>query len=101
MFGLLTHVYGMVAGFLPPRSSLQKLAEQGGLERGLVLGLLIFFAGIGLGVWALLRWRGAHFGLLVYPDILRIVIPSAVSIIVGLQIILGAFFLSVLLIKHK
>ena len=52
-------------------------------------------------MWALLRGRGAHFGLLIYPDILRIVIPSAVSIIVGLQVVLGAFFLSVLLIKHK
>jgi glycosyltransferase involved in cell wall biosynthesis len=101
VFGLLTRVYGMVAGFLPPRPSLQKLAEQGALERGLVAGLLMFFAGIGLGVWALLRWKTAHFGLLVYPDILRIVIPSAVAIIVGLQIVLGAFFLSVLLIKHK
>ena len=28
-------------------------------------------------------------------------IPSAVAIIVGFQIVLGAFFLSVLLIKHK
>jgi hypothetical protein len=101
VFGLLTRVYGMVAGFLPPRPSLQKLAEEGALERGLVVGLLLFFGGIGLGVWSLLRWKGASFGLLVYPDILRIVIPSAVAIIVGLQIVLGAFFLSVLLIKHK
>ena len=44
MFGLLTRVYGMVAGFLPPRPSLQKLAEQGALERGLVVGLLVFLA---------------------------------------------------------
>jgi glycosyltransferase involved in cell wall biosynthesis len=101
VFGLLTRVYGMVGGFLPPRPSLQKLAEQGALERGLVAGLLVFVAGIALGIFALLRWKGAHFGLLVYPDILRIVIPSAVAIIVGLQIVLGAFFLSVLLIKHK
>jgi len=101
VFGLLTRVYGMVGGFLPPRPSLQKIAEEGMLERGLVAGLLVFLAGIGLGVWSVLRWKGAHFGLLVYPDILRIVIPSAVAIIVGLQMVLGAFFLSVLLIKHK
>jgi glycosyltransferase involved in cell wall biosynthesis len=101
VFGLLTRVYGMVGGFLPPRPSLQKIAEQGLLERGLVAGLLVFLAGIGLGIWSVLRWRGAHFGLLVYPDILRIVIPSAVAIIVGMQTMLGAFFLSVLLIKHK
>ncbi len=101
VFGLLTRVYGMVAGFLPPRPSLQKLAEQGALERGLIGGLLVFLGGIALSVWSVLRWKSAHFGLLVYPDILRIVIPSAVAIIVGLQIVLAAFFLSVLLIKHK
>ena len=101
VFGLLTRVYGMVGGFLPPRPSLQKLAEQGALERGLVVGLLLLLGGIALGVWSVLRWKGAHFGLLVYPDILRLVIPSAVAIIVGFQIMLGAFFLSVLTIKHK
>jgi glycosyltransferase involved in cell wall biosynthesis len=99
VFGLLTRVYGMVAGFLPPRPSLQKIAEQGLLERGLVAGLVVFLGGIALGVWSVLRWKGAHFGLLVYPDILRIVIPSAVAIIVGMQTMLGAFFLSVLLIR--
>jgi glycosyltransferase involved in cell wall biosynthesis len=101
VFGLLTRVYGMVAGFLPPRPSLQKLADEGALERGLVVGLLLFLSGIALGLWAVLRWKTAHFGLLIYPEILRIVIPSAVAIIVGLQIVLGAFFLSVLLIKHR
>jgi len=101
VFGLLTRVYGMVAGFLPPRPSLQKLADQGALESGLIAGLLVLLLGIGLGVWAVLRWRTTHFGLLSYPDILRIVIPSAVAIIVGMQIILAAFFSSVLLIKHK
>jgi hypothetical protein len=100
-FGLLTRVYGMVGGFWPPRPSLQKLAEQGALERGLVAGLILLLGGIALGVWSVLRWKGAHFGLLVYPDILRLVIPSAVALIVGFQIMLGAFFLSVLTIKHK
>ena len=85
----------------PSTSSAIRLAEQGALERGLVGGLLVFVGGIALSVWAVLRWKSAHFGLLVYPDILRLVIPSAVAIIVGLQIVLGAFFLSVLLIKHK
>jgi hypothetical protein len=37
----------------------------------------------------------------VYSDILRIVIPSAVAIILGNQVMLAAFFLSVLMIKRK
>jgi len=35
------------------------------------------------------------------PDILRTVIPSAVAIIVGFQIALAAFFMSVLAIARK
>ncbi|MBV8757906.1 MAG: glycosyltransferase family 2 protein [Deltaproteobacteria bacterium] len=101
VFGLITRVYGMVAGFLPPRPSLEKYAQQGVLERGLVVGLTIFVVGVALSIYAVLKWRTAHYGMLVYTDILRVVIPSAVAVIVGLQIVLGSFFLSVLLIKHK
>lgn len=101
VFGLLTRVYGMVTGFLPRKPVLERFTQSNALEKGLVVGLVLFLIGLGMSIHAVLVWRDAHFGLLIYPDILRLVIPSAVAIIVGFQVMLAAFFLSVLMINRK
>ncbi len=101
VFGVLTRVYGMVSGFLPQRPGLERWVQEGILEQGLVAGAVLFVVGIGLAIKALFDWRDAHFAALVYPDILRLVIPSAIAIIVGFQIMLGSFFWSVLMINRK
>jgi len=101
VFGLLTRVYGMMNGFLPRKQSLERFADGSMLERGLVLGILLFLVGLAGSIYAIFQWRHAHFGLLVYPEILRIVIPSAVAIILGFQVMLAAFFSSVLTINRR
>ena len=101
VFGVLTHVYGMQSGFLPKTSSIERYTQHGTLEKGLVLGIVLFLAGVGGSIYAILDWRAAHFGPLVYQEILRVVIPSAVAIVVGFQVMLAAFFLSVLCINRK
>jgi len=101
LFGVLTRVYGIQTGFLPPHPMLERFAKRATLERGLVLGVLLFLGGLGLSIYAVLQWSHHGWGTLIYPDILRIVIPSAVAIIVGFQVMLAAFFLSVLMINHK
>jgi len=101
VFGVLTRVYGMVSGFLPRKQFLERFTQQGTLEKGLVVGILLFLIGCAGGVHATLEWRNTGFANLVYPQVLRVVIPSAIAIIVGFQIMLGAFFLSVLMINKK
>ncbi|HSD89257.1 MAG TPA: glycosyltransferase family 2 protein [Kofleriaceae bacterium] len=101
VFGVLTRVYGMVSGFLPRKPFLERFTQQGTLEKGLVVGVLLFLIGCAGGVYATLEWRDTGFANLVYPQVLRVVIPSAIAIIVGFQIMLGAFFLSVLMINRK
>jgi glycosyltransferase involved in cell wall biosynthesis len=101
IFGLLTRVYGMASGFLPRKQSLERFTATSRLEEGLVAGIFVLLVGIAGSIYAIVKWKHAHFGLLVYPDILRIVIPSAVAIIVGFQVMLAAFFLSVLMINRK
>jgi glycosyltransferase involved in cell wall biosynthesis len=101
IFGLLTRVYGMVSGFLPRKQSLERFTATSRLEEGLIAGIFVLIVGIAGSIYAIVTWKHAHFGLLVYPDILRIVIPSAVAIIVGFQVMLAAFFLSVLMINRK
>ena len=101
MFGLFTRIYGMQMGFLPEKDVVKRFTERATLEKGLIAGLLIFAAGVAGAIYSILIWRSAGYGYLAYPDILRMVIPSAVAIIVGFQIALAAFFLSVLAIARK
>jgi glycosyltransferase involved in cell wall biosynthesis len=101
VFGLLTRVYGMVSGFLPRKQVLERFTQSNTLEKGLVVGILVFLVGLAGSIYAVVQWSHANFERLVYQDILRIVIPSAVAIIVGFQVMLAAFFLSVLMINRK
>jgi hypothetical protein len=101
LFGFLTRVYGMQTGFLPPNPLLERFAQRATLEKGLVIGIVLFLVGVALSIYAVLVWSRAGWGALVYADILRIVVPSVVAIIVGFQVMLAAFFLSVLMINHK
>ena len=67
------------------------------LESGVAAGGLLFAAGLAGGVWALLRWGGtAAFSDLEPRDMMRAVAPSATAMIVGGQIVLASFLLSVL-----
>jgi glycosyltransferase involved in cell wall biosynthesis len=100
-FGVFTRTYAVEAGFLPANKSLNKFAEKLSVEAGLVFGLLVFLAGIAGTFYSLYLWQATHFGALDYPKILRIVIPSVVFIIMGLQTVLSSFFLGVLSVNKK
>jgi len=101
VFGLFARVYGMMSGFLPRKPALEWATQHGVLERGLVGGVLLFVVGLVGAILAVVRWGDVGFAQLVYPDILRIVIPSAVAMMLGVQIAMAAFFLSVLMINRK
>ncbi len=101
VFGLFARVYGMMAGFLPRKRALEWATQHGVLERGLIGGLFLLLLGLAGSIYAVVRWSHVGFAHLVYPDILRVVIPSAVAIMLGVQIMLAAFFLSVLMINRK
>jgi glycosyltransferase involved in cell wall biosynthesis len=101
IFGIFTRAYAVQAGFLPQNDQLIKWLDIVSLEKGLIAGLVIFFAGIFGTIHSLTLWNEVHFGRLDYPSILRIVIPSVVAIILGLQTILSSFFISVLNVNKK
>ncbi len=100
-FGVFTRTYAVEAGFLPANKSLNKFAEKLSVEAGLVFGLLVFLTGIAGTFYSLYLWQETHFGSLDYPKILRVVIPSVVFIIMGLQTVLSSFFLGVLSVNKK
>ncbi len=101
IFGIFTRAYAVQVGFLPQNDQLIKWLEIINLEKGLIAGLVVFFAGLFGTIQSLTLWNEVHFGRLDYPSILRIVIPSVVAIILGLQILLSSFFISVLKVNVK
>ena len=101
IFGIFTRAYAVQAGFLPRNDKLIKWLEIINLEKGLIGGLIVLFAGLAGTIYSLTLWTEVHFGRLDYPNILRIVIPSVVAIILGLQTMLSSFFISVLGVNKK
>lgn len=101
IFGIFTRAYAVQAGFLPKNDQLMKWLEIVTLEKGLIAGLIILFSGLAGTFYSLTLWTEVHFGRLDYPSILRIVIPSVIAIILGLQTMLSSFFISVLSVNKK
>ena len=64
------------------------------------VGALLILAAVVLSVIALVRWSDSSFKHLDYPATLRLAIPAAVALMLGVQVVLSSFFLSVLGIKH-
>jgi len=99
-FGVFTKLYCVARGLLPDNKQLRKMVAFFSLERGIVFGLLIFAAGLGLLIAAILKWRATGFGQMSYPESLRLVIPAVGCMTLGVQTVFSSFFLSILELKH-
>jgi glycosyltransferase involved in cell wall biosynthesis len=96
VFAGFTKLFGISEGLLPEDPRLTWLFRYITLEVGLVVGVLLIFAGTGAWVLGLAYWRTHQFGPLDPEKTLRIVIPGLVCFTLGFQTILSSFFLSVL-----
>jgi hypothetical protein len=88
-------------GFLPKKDYILKWFDYITLELGLVVGIIITLAGLFGTFYSISLWNKTNFGNLEYSSILRLVIPSVVSLIIGMQTVLASFFLSVLGVNKK
>jgi glycosyltransferase involved in cell wall biosynthesis len=98
-FAFFTKVFAIAEGLLPEDSKLSRIFKVFTLERGLIAGVLVVLAGLGLVLHAVLLWRAAGFGELSYSENLRRLIPGATLLILGIQTIFSSFFMSVLGLK--
>ena len=99
-FGLFTKLYCVARGLLPENRQLTSLLGVFSLERRLVAGCLILAGGAAFLAAALWKWREARFGIISYPESLRLVIPAVSLLTLGVQTIFSSFFLSILELKH-
>ena len=100
LFALLTKIYATEEGFLPPDPRLERFVTTITLERGLAIGGFIGLLGLAGLVASLMHWNLQDFGELDPRRSLRMVVPSAVAVILSCQTIFAALFASVLGIRR-
>ncbi len=95
-FALWAGSHPVARGVLPRSTFLARLVRFFTLERGLVFGGLMALLGGAMLLHAIFIWSAAGYVNLNGPEILRIIIPGATAVSLGVQVIFTSFFLSLL-----
>jgi len=98
-FYVFTRVYTETHGLVPAQKKI-KLFSFFSLERGIIAGILLIAAGVYLNIKSFLYWEQAGFGDINPVKVLRWVIPSVTLVLLGMQIIVSCFYLSILAIEN-
>jgi hypothetical protein len=100
-FATFTKVFAISEGLLPEDARFRRLVRYVSLETGLLVGTVLMVVGLVASVLALGGWAEGHFGGLDPQQTLRLVIPAAVSLTLGFEIVLASFFLSILTMSRR
>lgn len=95
-FAVFAKMFGTSAGLLPSDPRVERLTRWVNFETGLIAGGLLVLAGLGGSLYAVHSWSARHFGPLEASVTLRMIVPAALALTLGFQIILTSFFVSVL-----
>ena len=101
VFAVSAKVYGTQEGFLPPNPAFERIFNYVTLEVGLLFGCLLLLAGAGVLAYAIFLWHAAGFGHMSPNRMLRLTLPSATLLMLGVEAIFASFFLSLLGLKHR
>jgi len=95
-FAVFTNTFAITEGLRPGDRQLKRVFPFITLEVGLLVGTVLMVAGISGSILAVSTWQRASFGPLDPTTTLRLVIPAATALTLGVQVIFTSFFLSVL-----
>jgi glycosyltransferase involved in cell wall biosynthesis len=96
--GFYARIYAATHDFVPETAGLRRLFKFFNLERGLLVGTLVFLAGAMTNIYILAIWIMNKFGTL---NRLRLALFASTFVIIGVQIIFSSFFLSILGISRR
>jgi glycosyltransferase involved in cell wall biosynthesis len=96
LFAIFTATFAVNEGLRPPPSGYEAFYKVMNLERGLIVALVAFLAGVVCLALAVNEWRLTGFGNLDYRETMRWVVPGATLVALGVQTIFSSFFVSIL-----
>jgi glycosyltransferase involved in cell wall biosynthesis len=100
-FAVFTKVFAISEGLLPPDRAPDRLFRYITLELGLVFGVALMISGLATSVYAVGVWGARDFGPLDYSVTMRLIIPAALLLTLGVQTVFASFFLSVLGLRRR
>jgi hypothetical protein len=100
-FAAFTKVFAIAEGLLPEDARLNRVFRYLNLETGLVTGLSLTLLGVFGSFLAVSSWETKDFGALNPSHMLRLVIPSVFSLMLGVQVVCHSFFLSILGLRRR
>lgn len=101
LFALFAKIFGVREGLLPPDTRLDQLERYFSLELVLTVGTIFLVSGIGGTIFSVWQWQQTAFGELNPSETLRTIIPAMLALVLGCQIILGSFFVSILKLHQR
>jgi len=96
--GVYARIYAVTHNFRPEDKSLKRAYRLFNLERGILVGILVFSVGFFTDLYILIKWIMSDFGPL---NEVRLALLASTFIIIGTQIIFSSFFLSMLGIQIR
>lgn len=96
VFAVFSKIFAINSGLLPEDPRIRRLVNAPSLELGIITGLTLILCGLAASAYAVGLWGSASFGPLDTRVSLRVVIPAVTALILGVQIVMSSFFISVL-----
>jgi glycosyltransferase involved in cell wall biosynthesis len=100
-FALCAQVFGVKEGFLPYNPRFQRFSRFVTLETGLLFGCAFLLLGFGILAYAVYLWHLTGFGELSPTRMLRLTLPSATALMLGVETIFMSFLLSLLSMNRR
>ena len=94
LFSLLARTVGVLKNLLPMTPKLASFLRVFSLERGILLGLALGAAGLGLAAYSVESWAHTRLTALDPTTMMRVAIPSVTLMLAGAEIIFASFLLS-------
>ena len=100
-YSVFGKLLAITAGLHPRRTKIEALFTRVRAEWGIAAGAGLVLLGIAASAFATKLWAETHFGNLDPFRIMRIIIPAALSMTLGCQLIFSSFYLNLLQIQFR
>jgi len=99
LFFMLAKQHAINCGLLPEGLKFRTFRQIVSLDSMIILGVLMLIGGLCGVSWAVLEWANKSFGELDYGRMMRLIVPSATFLVVGVQVVMSGFLSGILDLK--